>query len=88
MRISEVDINIVLKKILDAAEVKRIAAGMDGAWNDGGASELVNQVEIFKCGMEGTVPQRWIEYAKEVRDEADPKWEEYLRLKDKFESTE
>ena len=88
MYITEVDIEAVIKRILDAAEKKRLDAGMDGAWHDGGASEMERRVEIFRCGMKGIIPQIWIEYAKDVRNEDDPKWEEYLRLKRKFESDE
>lgn len=88
MKISEVDIEVVLKKILDAAEKKRLDAGMGGAWNDGGASELERQVEIFRCGMEEVIPQIWMEYAKEIRNAADPEWEKYQQLKKKFEGDE
>ncbi len=88
MKISEVDIEVVLNRILSAAEKKRLDAGMGGAYHDGGASEMERQVEIFRCGMEGVIPQMWIGYAKEVKNAADPEWEEFQRLRNKFQGDE
>lgn len=85
MKISEVDINAVMKKIRAKADSDRLDAGMGGYHHDGGASELIRQVEMFEDGMNGVVPQTWIEYAKEVRNQADPEWEEFQRLRNKFE---
>ena len=85
MKISEVDIEVVLKKIRAKADSDRLDAGMGGHHHDGGASALIRQVEMFEDGMNGIVPQTWIEYAKEIRNEADPEWDDFQRLKAKFE---
>ncbi len=85
MKISEVDIEALLEKILVHADSRRLDAGMGGHHHDGGASEMERGVEIFRCGMEGVVPQTWIEYAKEMKNAADPEWDEFQRLKAKFE---
>ncbi|KKM70268.1 hypothetical protein LCGC14_1442400 [marine sediment metagenome] len=88
MKISEVDIKAVMKKIRAKADSDRLDAGMSGQWHDGGASALIREVEMFEDGMNGVVPQTWIEYAKEIRNEADPEWEEFQRLKNKFQGDE
>lgn len=85
MKISEVDINAVTKKVRASADSRRLDAGMGGHHHDGGASAMIREVEMFEDGMNGIVPQTWIEYAKEIRNEADPEWEEFKRLKAKFE---
>ena len=85
MKISEVNIDALLKKLLDKAAANRLDAGMGGEWGDGGASDLEEQVEIFKCGMAREIPENWIEEAKKSKNEADPEWDEFQRLKGKFE---
>lgn len=85
MKISEVDIEAVLKKILAHADSKRLDAGMGGHHHDGGASAMIREIQMFEDGMNGIVPQTWIEYAKEIRNEADPEWDDFQRLKAKFE---
>lgn len=85
MKISEVDINAVMKKVRAQADSKRLDAGMGGHHHDGGASAMLREAEMFEDGMNGIVPQTWIEYAKEIRNEADPEWEKYQQLKNKFE---
>jgi len=85
MKISEVDINAVTEKVRARADSKRLDAGFGGQSHDGGASAMIREVQMFEDGMNGIVPQTWIEYAKEIRNEADPEWEEFKRLRNKFE---
>ena len=85
MKISEVDINAVMKKVRAEAESRKDDAGRGGYHHDGGASAMIREVEMFEDGMNGIVPQTWIEYAKEIRNEADPEWDDFQRLKAKSE---
>ena len=85
MKISEIDVQALIKKMLAIAENHRHAAAMNGAMGDGGAAQLEKQVEAFQCGLNETVPAGWLKHATEIKNEADPEWAEYQRLQAKFE---
>ena len=84
MKLSEIDVQTLIKKILAVAENHRRAAAMNGAMGDDGAAELEKHVEAFQCGLNQTVPPCWLKYATAIKNEADPEWEEFQRLKAKF----
>jgi len=69
-------IALVLKKAADA----RDNAGYSGAWDDGGAHILEEQVKWFNYGRVGTLPKEWQKFHQEL----EPEFKEYLRLKGKY----
>ena len=75
-------IDQIKKLVLAAAHSKREAAGFNGDHHDGGASRLEMQVEFYEMGEAGIMPKEWEQYEKTL----DPEWNEYQRLKYKFES--
>ena len=74
----------LLKKITTAlkkqAHDARETAGFNGEWGDGGASELLEQLEFYNAGYQRIVPKEW----EEIIQTFDPDYQEYLRLKNKF----
>ncbi len=84
MKISEIDVQALIKKMLAIAKNRRYAAGMNGQWDDGGASDIEDQIAAFKAGLAGEVPKEWLEEAQKIKNEADPEWAEHQRLQAKF----
>ena len=85
MLTKEIDINALITAMYKKAEDKKHLAGMNGEWHDGGADALVDQIEAFKCGMTGQVPNGWLEVSNQMKKEVDPDWAKYQKLKKKFE---
>ncbi len=83
MVISQTDAVIAL--ILIEARYIREAAGMGGRWDDGGAKVLEEQVKFFQYGKSRMLPPEWEKYARQVENNADPDYKQYLLLKKKFE---
>ena len=75
------DIEKLKQRVLAEAEARRESAGFNGSHHDGGASVLEMQVEFYTLGQQGKIPHTW----KKFEQEFDPEWEEYQRLKNKFE---
>jgi hypothetical protein len=73
-----------------AAERKN-NAGWAGAMNDGGASVLLEKLEIFETMWDGkTLPESRVpKFIKpvliKVEQSYDPEYQKYLKLKEKFE---
>ena len=84
MLTNEIDIEALIAAMYSKAADMKHSAGMNGEWHDGGASDLVEQIEAFKCGMTGQIPNGWLEVANQMKNEDDPDWETYQRLKKKF----
>jgi hypothetical protein len=80
------EIEAVLAFILAKAHGDRESAGMNGSWGDGGAGALETQVKFYRYGMQGIVPPEWSKYVEKVQHQADPEYETFLRLKEKFRS--
>lgn len=70
----------IFELIKKDAEQRRTDAGYGGEWGDRGASDLLKAVEIYKHGMNGTIPPEWEHYT----DKLDHEYVEYERLKKKF----
>ncbi len=85
MLIKEINIEDLISAMYRKAEDMKHSAGMNGEWHDGGASSLISEIEAFKCGMTGQVPNDWLEVASQMKNQADPDWEQYQKLKTKFE---
>lgn len=78
-------IESVLSKVLERAKELEISAGYAGSMGDNGASLLRSQVHFFRQGLVGSLPEEWKDYVQAVKNEADPEWSDYQRLKNKFE---
>lgn len=75
---------IILCILRDAAD-RKICAGMNGRYDDDGASLLETQVEYFRYGSTGVLPPAWAKYEKQALTESDPEYQKFLELKKKFE---
>lgn len=73
-------INALIAKVQGFATERREAAGYDGSWNDNGAGRMERDIEFYRAGMEGRIPQDWLVYEITL----DPEYVEYQRLKKKF----
>ena len=67
------------------AETRKRNAGMDGAYHDGGSNMLLMKVKFYQEGRHGLVPDEWLKYYNQAKNEQDDEWETYLRLRKKFE---
>lgn len=74
-------LNFLSKK----ADELKLNAGYAGSSHDGGARELRNNIEVFKAGLSGNIPNSWKKDYMEFKDRKDPEYLIYLSLKDKFE---
>lgn len=79
------DIDKIMAMVLAEAHNARESAGYGGRWDDGGASVLEAQVQFYRYGQQGIVPPEWQKHADQARKEADPEYEQYMRLRTKFE---
>lgn len=78
-------IDAVLIRLLEKARGLELDAGYSGSMNDGGASFIRMKVEAFRHGLNGTLPEEWIEIVEQINAENDPDWGTYQKLKSKFE---
>ncbi len=78
-------LSLVVEEIKRSAEQRRINAAYAGSWGDNGASELLQQLEIFQAGLERRWPKSWEGIVLAVKRTLDPEWVEFMRLKKKFE---
>jgi hypothetical protein len=78
-------INTIKRLVLKEAENKRNDAGYGGRWDDGGAGAMEAQVRFYEYGQKGIIPPEWEKLAKQVKNEGDPEWQEYQRLRKHFE---
>lgn len=69
------------------AEARRLRdiAAYSGAMNDGGASIILTQLKFYKYGRDYVIPPEWNDLVKQYERENDPEYQDYLRLKEKFE---
>jgi hypothetical protein len=76
------DFDAIIQVIRESAAAKRESAAMSGSLDDGGADRLLQQIEFFNHGRQGTLPPAWERYVSEVTKKREPeKYAEYLRLK-------
>lgn len=77
----KVNINLVMDEVLKEADKLAKDAGYAGEYGDRGAAFLREKVRFYKMGMNQEVPKEWLHYM----DKMTPEYEEYMRLKKKFE---
>lgn len=78
-------IDNLIEFILKKADKLQESAGYNGSWDDGGASRLRDEVKFYRYGQSKSIPKEWKKHVKEFSQEIDPEYDEYLRLKEKFE---
>ena len=83
--ITRIKLEKIMQLVLKEANNLREAAGFQGSMSDNGASYLFDQVKFYRYGMLLTVPQEWERYSEEAEKIADPEYQEYMRLKRKFD---
>jgi hypothetical protein len=74
---------------MEKAETARNDAAYGGRWDDGGYASTKEKIEIFRAGFNGYWPFVWSNevdlFEQEMKNAADPEYQEYLRLQKKFE---
>lgn len=81
-------IRVVASTVNDQAEKAAYNAGMGGEWGDGGASNYQNQLKYWLDGIRFAQTGETLVYRSIVNDyvmKKDSEFEEYQRLKKKFE---
>lgn len=77
-----INLDKLIDLVLKDANRKEKDAVYAGERSDGGASRLREQVKFYNYGRKNEVPIEWRDYEKQLDEE----YEEYLRLKNKFEN--
>lgn len=79
--------------VANVAEDKRMTAGYNGEHHDGGAKALLKELNAFQCGINQRFPESWEEYIRKAQKELEieelldvEEYQEYLRLKNKYDS--
>jgi hypothetical protein len=71
--------------------VRRVAKSKqtDTAWIIYGNSgdPLMQQVDAYEAGAAGVIPDFWVDMYKEYANTIDPEYQEYIRLRNKFNKT-
>jgi hypothetical protein len=80
-------VDAALALYLTEAQTKRDSAGYAGEWGDGGASRMEEQVADYKSGRMNEIPTWLVRCYSKVKAQRDPDFDEYQRLKKKFEGT-
>lgn len=75
----------MLYAVLEDAAKKELDAGMGGERHDGGARVIVHGVEMYVHGWFKLTPREWTGVSRRLKNQNDPEWPEYQRLKAKFE---
>jgi hypothetical protein len=81
---SKPDFNKTIALVRAEAHDRREGAAWNGAMDDGGSGRLLRDIEYFEYGLQGKLPPNWSKYYESAQAKADPEWETYCRLKDKF----
>jgi hypothetical protein len=78
------ELEAVMSLVVQEANRLEENAGFGGEYHDGGAGVLRDGVNMYRLGMARRLPAGWVPFVKQMRDEQDPEFEEYQRLKAKF----
>lgn len=71
----------LFKLLAEEADDRANSAYYNGAFNDGGASAIFEEIDIYKKGMNMEIPKQWEKHLVKL----DAEYDEYIRLKNKFE---
>ena len=81
---SEQHLETALKLVMQDANRRGLDAGYSGEMGDRGASRLRELVEVYRHGLNRTIPKFLKPYLEEATRVVDPEYAEYQRLKKKF----
>ena len=79
-------LKIAMKKYIEDAELDRESAAYSGSWSDGGCAEKLRELNAYKEGLRGIIPNFLFSYYVEASKKADPEYAQYRKLKHKFEN--
>lgn len=80
-------IDAALALYLQEAANNRENAGYAGEWGDRGASHMEDRASAYKSGRAQEVPAWLQRHYEKVKAQRDPEFDEYQRLKKKFEGS-
>lgn len=87
MNINYQKIELIRQTLTSTAKEMRESAALGGGWGDGGASKMLSDFEVWLDGVNFALTGETNEY-KEIIDkhtkDNDPEYQEFLRLKEKF----
>lgn len=78
-------LDIAIEKYVEDAEQAREDAAYGGSWDDGGCSDKLRQLNAYKEGLRGIIPNFLFSYYVQASKEIDPEYAQYRALKHKFE---
>ena len=75
----------IIERVLRNATEKKENEALSGGMTDGGYRHTCQLVTFYKYGYDNIIPPEWEEIRDQIQNESEPEYEEYLRLKKKFE---
>ena len=78
----------IIKRVKESAEKRRYDAGMSGSHGDNGARQSEERLEHWVDGIffaQTGKTEKYKDLVQQIKNDADPEYQEYLRLKEKFE---
>lgn len=78
----------IIKRVKESAEQRRYNAGMAGSHGDNGAATSERELEYWVDGIffaNTGKTEKYKSIVQKIENDADPEYQEYLRLKEKFE---
>lgn len=76
--------NDFLDYLMEIAAQKQLSANLNGE-HSRTADDIQEQISVYEAGMAGKIPDVWKLYHADFVKLNDPEYNEYLRLKEKFE---
>ena len=74
-----------IQHLREKAEKAKMNAAYSGAHHDGGYSFQMARIQFYLYGQSSIFPKEWEEDYKEFLVISEPEYQEYLRLKRKYE---
>lgn len=74
--------NLANKKLADAG--RACLNARESGMSDGGAGALLDQINVYKAGMDRRIPKEWKRKYDKFTAIRDPEYTEYVRLTKKF----
>ncbi len=73
-------------RVIAEGEKEKERAAYSGSYDIAGR-QMITEANYYMMGMQGNIPPEWRKYAAQIKQEADPEFAEYERLKNKFEGS-
>lgn len=74
----------IASKVRMEAHNNKEDAGYGGRMDDGGSSAMLSSLKMYQDGFNQIVPEGWEKYIKEIEQNKDPEYQEYLELQRKL----